>query len=236
MKIADIRKVLIKQSIIVLVIVGVLVGGIFYLESLDEECDRNINSLKAEADGIIKQVADMSLEYNNVVSSMAAYNEIKQKQDKKMLMINTSALRDEINKVREKNHLSDLDVKMEGAKPLSGDKYKRSTAFIESNNINISFNALTDIDVLELINNLEHAFIGIKFTGLKLTLSKNVDNAMLIAIKDTGFSPIINAKLAFTLFGMRNVTVDDNELTSKEGAPAPVPDNDGRKLIRLRPR
>lgn len=237
MKISAIRKILIKQTAIALVIVGVFIGAVFYLDSYDEEFDRNISTLKSEADNIMHQVANLSSEYSKVVGDMAIYNDIKKKQDDKKLIVSKIALRDAIAKAREKYHLDGLDVKMDEIKALAGDKYKRNTAFMEASNTTISLNGLTDLDVFGLINDLSQAFLGIKFTSLKLASGVAVDNAALISIKNSGFAPIVNAKITFTLFGLRSVSNDDNDLLGegKEEQPNPGAD-DGKKLIRLRPR
>lgn len=237
MKISDIRKTLIKQTIIALVIVGVFIGALFYLDSYNEEFDKNISTLKSQADGIMRQVASLSLEYSEVVGNMAVYNDIKKKQDEKKLMVSKLALRDAIAHAREKYHLDALDVKMDEVRELAGNKYKRNAVFMESSNTTINLSGLTDLDILWLMKYLSQTFLGIKFTSLKLSAGVDVDNAALISIKDSGFSPIANAKITFTLFGLRSVNSDDNDLLDGGKGEQQNPRiDDGRKLIRLRSR
>lgn len=237
MKISTIRNALIKQTIIVVVILGVFSGIVLYVDSFDEECDQNIKKLESQTDGIVKQVADLSLEYNKVMGYIATYNEIKQKQDNKMLTVNKFALRDSIIRARSKYYVDNLDVKMDEIKPIVGDKYKRTTAFIESSNITINLSGLSDLDILGIVKVLQKSFSGIKFTSLKFSLAKDLDNTALIAVKDTGFSPIVNGKLTFTLFGLRNVNSADNDLLNdvdKGVSQDSGRDNNSNKRIRLR--
>lgn len=236
MKISDIKNILIKQTIIALLIIGVFVGAVLYLDSFNEDYDREINMLKSETDGIMQKVANLSLEYTKVVGNMAIYNDIKQKQDEKMLEISKIALRDSIAGTRDNYYIDNFDVKMDEIKPLTSDKYKRNTAFIEASNTTISVNGLTDVDILGLVKTLKQTFLGIKFTSLKLSLGTAVDNAVLISIKDSGFVPIINSKMTFTLFGLRNVTKDDNELLDGGGNQPASPADNNKNLIRLRQR
>ncbi len=237
MKISTIRNALIKQTIVVVVILGVFSGIVLYVDSFNEECDRNINQLVSQTDGIVRQVADLSLEYNKVMGYTATYNEIKQKQDNKMLTVNKLALRDAIVKARSQYHVDNLDVKMEEIKPLVADKYKRTTAFIESSNTTINLSGLSDLDILGIVKVLQKSFLGIRFTSLKFSLAKDLDNTALIAVKDTGFSPIVNSKLTFTLFGLRNVNSTDNDLLNEVDKVAPQNSgrgNNNNKRIRLR--
>jgi hypothetical protein len=237
MKISTIRNTLIKQTIVAFVIVGIFIGIVMYVDTFNEECDRNISRLKSESDNIITKVADLSLEYHKVLDYMPTYNEIKQKQGNKLLMVNKLALRDAIAGVRTKYYLDNLDVKMDEIKPLTGDKYKRSTSFIEASNVTIGLNGLTDLDIFGLVKILAESFPGLKFNSIKVSLEKSLDNNALIAVKDTGFSPIVNAKLAFTLFGLRDVNSPNNELIDDPSKDSPQnygADNNGKKRIRIR--
>jgi hypothetical protein len=84
---------------------------------------------------------------------------------------------------------------------------------------------------------LQNSFSGIKFTSLKITADKSIDNAALISVKDTGFFPVVSARINFTLFGLRNINTSDNELLNEGSAhsPALTPHNIPRnKRIRLR--
>lgn len=235
MRISTIRNVLIKQTAIALALVGVFIGIVLYVDSFNEECDRKINQLKAESDGIIRQVAELSSNYNKVISDMSIYNDIKKKEDNKMLMVSKVALRDAIAGARNKYYLDGLDVKMEAIKQPIGDKYKKNTSFIESSDTTINLNALSDLDILGLVKTLDTSFLGIKYTSLKLSLPKDLDNAALISIKDTGFAPIVTGKLTFTLLGLRNVNGPDNDLNDEsKGVLDTDVDADGKKRIRLR--
>lgn len=237
MKISDIRNVLIKQTIVALVIIGIFVGAVLYLDSFNEECDRNIAMLKSQSDAITKQVADLTLEYSKVVGNMSVYNDIKKKQDERMLMVSKSALRSAIDGARAKHYIDNFDVKMDEIKALAGDKYKRNTVFIEASNTTINVNGLTDLDIFGFIDTLKQRFLGVKFTSLKLSLGKAVDSTTIISIKDSGFVPIVNSKITFTLFGLRNVNAEDKELLEGIGKNnQPDMNNENRNLIRLRRR
>jgi len=237
MKVPAIKKAFIKQTAIVIGVLAVFASLVWYVDSFNEEFDKDISRLNTETNTLAKNVADLTIQYSKVTSNMALYNDIRSKQENKMLMINKIALRDAIAGSRSKYFFDDIDVKMGEIKPLAGDKYKTNTTFIEASNTSISINALTDIDVLGLVEVLQNSFSGIKFTSLKLAAAKPIDNASLIAIKDTGFTPIVNAKIAFTLFGLRNVNATDNELLNDGGNAQPAASSGGltkNKRIRLR--
>ncbi len=120
-------------------------------------------------------------------------------------------------------------------KPLDAPQYKKETSFIESSTVTVGLNALSDLDIFGLVKVLSESFSGIKFTSLKITLAKNLDNTALIAVKDTGFSPIVNGKITFTMFGLRSANADEAELLQDTSVTPTQPVRSGpQKRIRLK--
>ncbi len=196
-------------------------GAVLYVAALDEDCDKEIANLKMVTDNTVKQALDLSQEYNKASNDLALFNEIKKKRDNKLLAISKLALKSVISGARSKYILDSLDVKMEEPKVMEGPEYKKESLAIESGNVTIGLNALTDLDVLGLIQAMDKEFWGIKFTSVKISLEKELDAASIIAIKDTGFTPIVNAKLTFTLFGLRNIASIADSLTEGDGMKKP---------------
>jgi hypothetical protein len=235
MKISTIKKALIKQTLVISVIIAAAFGGLWYLSSMDEEYDGKINQLRTQAGNVTRQVMDLSSEYTKVTSVMDVYSEIKKKEENKMLVVNKETLRDAILAPKSKYPFDDLEVKMDAVKALEGEKYKKDTGFIESSNATVSLKALSDLDIFDLIQSLQSSFSGIKFTSLKISLAKELDSGSLIAIKDTGFAPIVNGKINFTLFGMREVNATEGDLLTDGDKPAANQNNiNSRRRIRLR--
>jgi hypothetical protein len=216
MKISTIKKNLIKQSAIVVVIVGLAGGILWFLDSLDGECDMDINRLKAQTNDLSNQVLNLTTEYSKVESYADIYKEIEKNQRDKKLTVDKTILRNVIAGARNKYYLDSLDVKMGEIKPYDGDKYKRESVFIESSDVTINLNTLSDLDIFGLVRALETSFSGVKFTSFNMSSVKNLDNAALITIKDSGFTPIVSGKIAFKLFGLHNIKKAEKELLSDD--------------------
>lgn len=166
----------------------------------------------------MRQAVNLSTQHDKVTAEMTLYKDISKKQEEKKLSISKLLLRDTISAARTTNHLNNLDVKMDEIKKLDGDKYKRETTIIESSNVNISLDALSDLDVFGLIQALENEFWGTKFTSLTITKSQELDDNVLLTVRNSGFSPVVNAKIGFTVFGIQNVTKGDNDLLNYNGS------------------
>ncbi len=228
MKISVVRNKLIKQSVIVFSTVTILGGVLWYISSLNDENDASINSLNSQVNSVSKQASDLSAEYSKVNSVMDDYLMIKEKQQKKMLDIDKNALRDAMAEVRDKRNIEVSEVKINDIKELSGPQYKLESAFIEAGNVTISTKSLSDIDIFYLIKTLENRFSGIKFSNLNLTLVKDINDTTLSEIKKSGFMPIVESKMNFTIFGIRDVNIVDDELKIGGGNGTAQPPVTGR--------
>lgn len=228
MKISVVRNKLIKQSVIVFSTVTILGGVLWYISSLNDENDASINSLNSQVNSVSKQASDLSAEYSKVNSVMDDYLMIKEKQQKKMLDIDKNALRDAMAEVRDKRNLEVSEVKINDIKELSGAQYKLESAYIEAGNITISTKSLSDLDVFYLIKTLGNRFSGIKFSNLNLTLAKDINDSALAEIRKSGFVPIVESKMNFTIFGIRDVNIVDDELKIGGGNGTAQPPVTGR--------
>ncbi len=212
MKIAVVKNILIKQSVIIAAVLTVLGGILWYIMYLSDDNDEKIRYLESQVNNVTRQAMDLAVDYGKVTSAMDEYLAVKEKQAKKMLEVDKVVLRDVLADVRNKYNVDISEVKAGEVKPVSGDKYKRDTVFIEASDINLKFNSLTDIDIFNLIEELSKAFSGVKVTSFKFSSVKELDATSLSAIKTTGFTAMVSGELKFTLFGLRNVVTDGDSL------------------------
>lgn len=204
MKISTIRKAFIKQSLIILGIITVVSSVVFYVDMIDGEYIQNSVNQKAQADLIAKQVADLSTEYAGVNSSTDIYNEINLKKEKKMLTVSKQLLKDTITSVKDKYYFDNVKVKMDELKTRSEDKFKKEKIVVESSNVNIELDSLSDIDVFGLIDSIQSSFSSARLLNLKLT-AKDINSVNLLAIKEKGFLPLVSAKITLSLSGFREI-------------------------------
>jgi len=227
MKLATVRNALIKQTIIVGAVIAVVVAPVLYLDSMSTNYDAEIQKNQAQSDAISKELITLLSQSDNANGQILAYNEIKQKQDKKLLTISKTTLRDAILLARKKYKFENFDVDMGAIKTREGEKYKLATVFTETSDINIKLSASSDLDVFALMRSLQESFSTIRFTKLKLTLAKDLDNTALLAIRNTGFAPLVNGEIVFTWSGIKNVKNDEPEPSAKkeEKPTEPAPQN-----------
>lgn len=216
MKLSTVRNELIKQTAIVLVAISILGGILWYIISLNDESYTEITNLNNQVSTISRQTSDLSTEYGKVNNVMDDYLMVKDKIEKKMLDIDKNALRDVIAEVKGERNLDISEVKINEVKELSGDKYKRESTYIESGNISITAKSSSDVDILHLMKTLEIKFSGIKFNSLSFITKKEINDSTLSEIRSSGFSPIVESKINFNIFGLRNAKVIDDELTTSK--------------------
>lgn len=213
MKVSIIRKSLIKQSAVALILLMLSYGVVWYVESLNYENDKSINYLRMQVDNLTRQSIDLSSEYSKVTNIIDEYNEIKNKQENNRLDVNKLVLRNVMASARSKYYLDNMEVKMDEIKPLDDNQYKRDSVFVEYSNVSVKANSLSDSDVFGLIQELQNYFVGVKVISLRIKRLKELDEPSLIAIKDTGFTPMVESNFTFTLFGLRSVQAVQSELS-----------------------
>lgn len=213
MKVSIIRKSLIKQSAVALILLMLSYGVVWYVEFLNYENDKSINYLRMQVDNLTRQSIDLSSEYSKVTNIIDEYNEIKNKQENNRLDVNKLVLRNVMASARSKYYLDNMEVKMDEIKPLDDNQYKRDSVFVEYSNVSVKANSLSDSDVFGLIQELQNYFVGVKVISLRIKRLKELDEPSLIAIKDTGFTPMVESNFTFTLFGLRSVQAVQSELS-----------------------
>lgn len=211
MKLSTIRNALIKQTLIVVVILAIVAAPVLYIDSLYEEYQRKTNDIKAQGDKIASDVTTLRTQYENANKSLSSYEGIKEKQETKMLTVSKVYLRDVITNSRKKYYFGNdsFDISMTDVKPREGEKYKLSKVFAESSDVTIKLSATSDGDIFSLVKDLQDSFSAIKFSSLHLSMDKELDNNALVAIKDSGFSALINADISFTWSGLQYIKAED---------------------------
>jgi hypothetical protein len=208
MKISTIRNALIKQTLVVIVILAVIFAPVFYVDSLHDEYEKGIVDIKAKVDSVAAEANSLLAQYEAAHKGITAYNEIKQKQDQKLLTVSKVSLRDIIVGIRKKYNFDNFEADMSDVRSR-GAQYKLSSLFAESSDVTLKFNASSDIDVFLLIQSLQNSFPLVKISSISLSLVKGLDSQALLQIKNAGLAPLVNAEIKFIWSGLRNVKTDD---------------------------
>lgn len=234
MKIYDIRYAIIKQSLIIAGVLGVFSGVVWYVDMLDGEYIQKVTNVKLQGETIAKQLSDLSAEYAGVTSSMDVYNEIKLKKEKNMLTVSSKVLKNAINSVRDQYYFEFVgQADMGDIKDRTEEKFKKATTVIESSNVTMEVDGLSDVDIFGFINAIQSSFSGVKMLSVKLT-TKDLDTSSLIAIREKGFAPVVKAKITFVLSGFHAVSDKSVEPLVEETGKTNNKNNAPTR-IRLRP-
>lgn len=219
MKISTVKSSLIKQSIILLVALSVVAAPVFYIDYLCDVYAEKIKRTNAENNGLANELTQLTTQANNANSWLVSYSDIIKKYSDKKLSVNKNVLRDNIVELRKKYKFGSFDANISSIKQKEGDKYKtKSKIFAEDGDVSIKLAALSDVDVFLLIQSLKANFTAIRFTKFNLSLAaKELDSSVLLSIRNSGFTPIVNADITFTWSGLQNLDVDkENNASSKE--------------------
>ncbi len=216
MKINVMMREFTKQTAIVIAVLSVVGGLVYYILSLDEEYNGKIQNIKAQSSKISSDANALIKQYSEVTNGMSLYNEIKQKRENNMLTVSKLSLRDAVAAARNKLAISNIDVEMGEIKAIAEPNYKLTTVFAESSVVTIKLSAVTDLDIMSFVSHLQDSFSALKFNDIKINKVKDLDGSSLTEIKKTGFSPLVGATINFTWYGMQ-----DGEQSVKDKAIMP---------------
>jgi hypothetical protein len=235
MKLATIKKALIKQTIVVVFSIALVSAPAFYANYLYEDYATQSKNVESQGNIVAAEVATLLAQFESANSDLNAYNEIEQKKTNNMLNISKALLRDTIAEVRKTYNFADFDVNMSDVKAKVGDKYKLETVFAEDSNVTIKFSAMSDADAFFLMQSIQNSFSAVKLTSIKLSIDKSLDASALLEIKNACFSSLVKGEIAFTWSDLQNVKKDDTEaLTRKAKGSEQNAIQEPQRRIRLR--
>jgi len=209
MKIGTIRKALLKQTVVVIVVLAIVSAPVFYVDYMYDDYLAKGKNIETEGNAIASKVSILLSEYENANSKLSDYNLVKEKQEQKMLTVSKSILRDVVAAIRKKYSFDKFDVEMSDVKPKVGGQYNKPQFFAEESNVTVKLNSMSDEDVFFLIQSFQNAFSSIKFTSVKISRDHDLDKNSLLAIRNSCFSPLVSADIAFTWSGLQSVKKDD---------------------------
>jgi len=226
MKMSTIQKALVKQSIVLLAILGGIGAGVFAADAIDEDYIKQVADLKVQTDEIVKSVGALNSEYTLFKNNLDAYQKIQEKLANNMLTVNQDIARAVFANARKQYHFDNLKATVGAVTGREG-KYKLQTTFVNATDMTLTMDGLTDEDIFGLMNAIQAAFSSINFTYLKMGMAGTVDKAVLQRVSQDGFSPVVSAEIKMTWAGLAGVNENTAEslLDDKTNPAAPTAGN-----------
>ncbi len=204
MKYQDVRKRLIKEAAILVVAISALGGGTYYATMMSEDYVQQKQVLDNEIAMISSQMNDLRTKYSKVQGNMELYEEIRTKNANNELAINRQASRKKFEIFKNRYFLNNLSLTVTPEMETTNPKLKNSS--IVASDVQLSFEALTDEDVYELLGAIDKEMSGaVKITAMRLERTQKLTDEMLNTIAKTGKLPLIKGEMKLVWYGIKTV-------------------------------
>lgn len=206
MNIKPLKQLIIKESIIFGGAILIMSIGIFFLDDLHDNYLLQRSALEANTKKLVadKQAVESSFEY--VQKNMDTYNEAMARTASPGMFIDRQAVRDIFNIYSSRYYLKKLTLDMQPVVDLTSDpKFVSKTLVTMQSEVQISFEAVSDEDVYQMIRALHRELPGfVRIHGLEIKRIGDVDKKAITDIRTQGSAPLVGGTIDFTWYGIKS--------------------------------
>ncbi|MDE3016502.1 MAG: hypothetical protein KGI29_06240 [Pseudomonadota bacterium] len=212
MKYQEIRKQLLKESAAIATAVAVLVGVVYYFDAVEGNYQKESTDLYNQVAGIRNQTNRLYDQYSRVQKNTAIYREAMEKNANHQLTISRQAVREHFGKLRDRYYLNNVHLTMSPITAMAESQYKRNTVGMESSDITLSFEAISDEYVYDMLEAMQQELPGSsRVNQLTLTLTQPLTSGILREISQKGTFPLVSGKIEFTWFGVSPMELSNSD-------------------------
>src|SRR5688572_11739465 len=198
MKYNDLMKRVVTESGLIAGTALIAFGVLYFLGSMKDDYDTQINVLRREADVLEQETTSLQEKFSKVQQNADLYQEALEKQSQGSLSITRQGVRDKFNQFNEDYFLGNLRLTMSGIEALTGQKYQRTNGTIVASDVSVNFEAVSDEHIYEMINAMMLQLPGTaKITRISMQRQRTLSDDILRVISQKGSFPLVVCEVKF---------------------------------------
>ncbi|MGE0754440.1 MAG: hypothetical protein AB7L92_04700 [Alphaproteobacteria bacterium] len=218
MKNNSVQKKLLFETMAIVIALMVLGGLLYFLSTWHEEKESANRGLQTQLTSLQNEMQSLSNKYTSWRQNNALYEEALQKSKNNQLSLNPNAIRAFFKRYKDEFMLSEVNLRMAPMVELEGPEFKKNTASMVYSEVNVEFEALTDLDVFRVLDSIEREFGGkVKMLSVAVTRHEAVAQKVLRQIAVDGSAKMVSAKVRFLWMGINQT---DPQTPAPTAAPA----------------
>lgn len=206
MNINPLRQSILKESIIFGVVAAVMGVGVYFLSDMHDDFLQQRTTLDAHTKKLVtdKQAIESSFDY--VQKNMELHNEAMARTSSPGMFIDRQAVRDIFNIYSSRYYLKKLTLDMQPVVDITSDpKFVSKTLVAMQSEVQISFEAVSDEDVYQMMRALSKELPGfVRIHGLEIKRIGDVDKKAITDIRAQGSAPLVSGTIDFTWYGIKS--------------------------------
>jgi len=215
MNIKPLKKSILKETMIFGGIAMLMAAVLFFINMMHDDFTQKKNTLQGEANRLSGEKQQVENSLLNVQQNSHILTEASARTANPGMYIERNAVRDIFNIYRSQYYLKKLTVDMQPVVEVTSDpKFKRKTLIGIQSEVKISFEAVSDEDVYQMIRALFKELPGFtKMTSFEMKRMANISNQTVIDIRSQGSAALVSGSVGFTWYGIKSP--DPNSAANK---------------------
>lgn len=208
MRVAQLKKEVIRRTIATLIIVVICAVGYWYFQSYGDQ-------LAAQRDQLQRDIVSLNSKIVNFERKQQEYEEAKQlwstlsdsqKKRSGIILGNAQQLLDNL-----KDQYSLGGFKADISKPVElKDIYKTDTTVVMSTKVELTFDALTDESIFAFVAALSRGLPGyVKIDYLHVMRSGEINPLLIRNLQQGTYQPVVQAKMTFYWRDLKDITPEE---------------------------
>lgn len=204
-KIAKLTSTIISLSIILIILIS---STFFIFQNFiksRENLSLEINNLRRKEQSLINQIADLESQSANAQRYITMWREEFTEAQKSKNGISIDLATELLKNISKNHNVTDLQITFSSPAVLSG-IFDRQSIRVSSTLITMRFNTITDINVLNFIQDIEKQIPNFMIlTELKMTRTRKINEEYFDLLKRGNIVPTLKVELRIRWYGISSI-------------------------------
>jgi hypothetical protein len=211
MKYDNFKKCVLRESAVFAAGLAGIIVVLYLLGMVGDDYAEDNSKLQGQVNGVDGEMNVLRAKYANILQNVDLYREVQRKQEVGELAITRQAIMDKFNLFKERYLLTSLRLSMAAVTELKDPLYRRKSQFVNSSEVNIDIETLSDEDVYDLWVAMQKDLPGLcRIVKLSMIKEKELTPDVLAAIGQKGTYPLVKTQMKFIWFGINPVESADD--------------------------
>jgi|GEM_PF-3500329 len=206
-KLGALKKKMIILAGVFLVILAVLGAAWYVLSSQESSSDKDLRKAQGETRKVSSSIDSLEVKYELARNSIERYGDLNKDLANGTLTISKEKVFDELKKLNLLHRISNLKLDIDNLSPLKqGDMPKLESLNTEFTNIEVEFDALSDLHSLAFLNGVEKTLPGyLNMSSLAISRERQITRDVLQAFANGEKPRVVSTKVNYIWYGITPV-------------------------------
>lgn len=203
-KMQQLKKQLVITLAVRVVILGVLLGGLMFLQSWRDDWLQQRDTLQAQVRALESQRSELQAQYQKAKDSLPLYESIMNKGDASGFDLDRERAKTVFDSLKFSHHLSTLNVSMSAIQAVERAEYRPKIAQMVASDLRLSCEGMSDEEILDVITTLREKLSGyVKVEEVSLKRNNSLTGEILVSLTRGELVPLTKGEMVIKWIGSK---------------------------------